>query len=411
MNFEGDFCRLHFRVKSLTEIGQVVAISGNNFALGNYKKDKVVQLVTTPESYPIWYTASPIVIPRGEIVHYRYCLVESGAVKAFEKLENSREFIADELDTVIEGEFTLLNLEGYGMDSEMELFAQMKKLTSQDNEVGIDVMDWSQNSTTMKESSLYLVCYHLPVTVTRTNRPIDPFEVSWNDSIIARGDTSIASAMRTVWVGTLSVSLNALAAHEKTYLLALLQKMDCIPVVLDDEVAAAAYYGFCKNIMWPIFHNVDQLDHIHAAWNLQDAYRGSKLANLPPAGSGTTLSGCLSSGYMSSLAGHGNNSGLRSRSGSIIGSSNGGENNRVLEWNNLEENFHVAYEAVNQIFARTLLDIVHDNDVVWVHDYHLMILPKLLRDSLSSSNEPHHHCHHQSSSTTESATNANVRFQ
>jgi trehalose-6-phosphate synthase len=29
-----------------------------------------------------------------------------------------------------------------------------------------------------------------------------------------------------------------------------------------------AYYGYCKKILWPLFHNVDQLDQIHAAWNL-----------------------------------------------------------------------------------------------------------------------------------------------
>lgn len=62
-----------------------------------------------------------------------------------------------------------------------------------------------------------------------------------------------------------------------------------------------------------------------------------------------------------------------------MASGGGGSDNRVLEWNNLEEEFHLAHEAVNLIFARTLLGLVHNQDVVWVHDYHLMGLPKLLR--------------------------------
>ena len=38
-----------------------------------------------------------------------------------------------------------------------------------------------------------------------------------------------------------------------------------------------------------------------------------------------------------------------------------------------------AYKRVNQIFCQTILDIVHPDDIIWVHDYHLMLLPNLLR--------------------------------
>ncbi|KAJ1440890.1 hypothetical protein B484DRAFT_391004 [Ochromonadaceae sp. CCMP2298] len=59
-----------------------------------------------------------------------------------------------------------------------------------------------------------------------------------------------------------------------------------------------------------------------------------------------------------------------------------GAENRTLEWNNLEEEYHLAYAAVNKIFARTLLGLLDNRDVVWVHDYHLMSLPKLLREAV-----------------------------
>ena len=82
----------------------------------------------------------------------------------------------------------------------------------------------------------------------------------------------------------------------KEYLTEKLQAMNCIPVFLDDAIGIflllsssqssicmhssciiiinitiivdLAYYGYCKKILWPLFHNVDQLDQIHAAWNL-----------------------------------------------------------------------------------------------------------------------------------------------
>lgn len=363
----GEFCRVHFRVKCSTDVGQVVAVSGNCYALGNSKKERVVQLVTTPESHPIWYTSAPLVIPRGEVINYRYCLVEGGTVKSFEKVENPREVLLDKVDLLIEDEFSIVKLESFGKDSEMELFEQMRKLTRKYSDA--EKMVWL--NAAQRESRLFLVCYHLPVIVKRTDNEVEPFEVTWNDSIIARSQSSsIADSMKCFWVGTLSISLNALTEAERTILLAKLHSMDIIPVIIDDEIAAAAYYGFCKQIMWPVFHNVDQLDQIHAAWNLQDDFRtsrGFQQSSLP----GGSRAGS-SAGLMGLAAGN-----ARSRSNSVAGA--GSSDNRVLEWNNLEEEFHLAHEAVNLIFARTLLGLVHNQDVVWVHDYHLMGLPKLLR--------------------------------
>ncbi|MCD6362578.1 MAG: bifunctional alpha,alpha-trehalose-phosphate synthase (UDP-forming)/trehalose-phosphatase [Synergistetes bacterium] len=37
------------------------------------------------------------------------------------------------------------------------------------------------------------------------------------------------------------------------------------------------------------------------------------------------------------------------------------------------------YERVNSEFCKELLKILKDNDIVWIHDYHLMLLPKMLR--------------------------------
>ncbi len=39
-----------------------------------------------------------------------------------------------------------------------------------------------------------------------------------------------------------------------------------------------------------------------------------------------------------------------------------------------------AYKKANRQFYETLLNVVKPNDTVWVHDYHLMLLPKMLRD-------------------------------
>jgi len=44
-----------------------------------------------------------------------------------------------------------------------------------------------------------------------------------------------------------------------------------------------------------------------------------------------------------------------------------------------QNNLWETYRHVNQIFCQTILDIVQPGDTIWVHDYHLMLLPNLLR--------------------------------
>lgn len=45
-----------------------------------------------------------------------------------------------------------------------------------------------------------------------------------------------------------------------------------------------------------------------------------------------------------------------------------------------------AYKKVNQAFCETVLKIAEETDTIWVHDYHLLLLPKLLRDRLPEAN-------------------------
>jgi len=44
-----------------------------------------------------------------------------------------------------------------------------------------------------------------------------------------------------------------------------------------------------------------------------------------------------------------------------------------------EERWWQSYQKVNRIFADAVLDLVQGDDTVWVHDYHLMLLPSYLR--------------------------------
>ena len=43
-----------------------------------------------------------------------------------------------------------------------------------------------------------------------------------------------------------------------------------------------------------------------------------------------------------------------------------------------------AYTRVNEAFADAVIKIVKDDDIIWIHDYHLMLLPSLIRRKLEN---------------------------
>ncbi|HYK87842.1 MAG TPA: bifunctional alpha,alpha-trehalose-phosphate synthase (UDP-forming)/trehalose-phosphatase [Acidobacteriota bacterium] len=47
-----------------------------------------------------------------------------------------------------------------------------------------------------------------------------------------------------------------------------------------------------------------------------------------------------------------------------------------------EEDFWQNYRRVNELFSEALCKLVRPDDVIWVQDYHLMLLPRLLREKI-----------------------------
>ena len=50
-----------------------------------------------------------------------------------------------------------------------------------------------------------------------------------------------------------------------------------------------------------------------------------------------------------------------------------------LEFN---EHFWDCYKLANQQFCNVVSELLTNNDTVWIHDYHLMLLPEMLRSSI-----------------------------
>lgn len=49
----------------------------------------------------------------------------------------------------------------------------------------------------------------------------------------------------------------------------------------------------------------------------------------------------------------------------------------------VDQDYWKSYVRVNESFRKAVLEIIRPGDVVWIHDYHLLLLPKLLKESLA----------------------------
>ena len=320
--------------------------------------------MTSPEDYPIWRTSKPLVVPRGIPQAYKYAIFEGGHFKRWESLDIPRvicieEFHAELNDVLDEaqaeeeeipgegaveggkGEDGLAPLAGPGQQAKREAINRIRRTLSQtvelnEESVSMDARKLLESSTKkyapLPGAHLYLVCFHLPVTLVKNER--GRWTAEWNESLIAKTDNSISSDMVTFWVGT--VSTTGLSKEDEEEVRELLKPMRCHPIFMEDELIEGHYHGYCKKVMWPLFHNVEMLDSCGAHWNYQKEGGGEE----------------------------------------------GGEDLDVEKiWDcGGKEGWWGTYKKVNEIFRDVVVEVckLQEGDVLWVHDYHLMLLPSLI---------------------------------
>lgn len=52
----------------------------------------------------------------------------------------------------------------------------------------------------------------------------------------------------------------------------------------------------------------------------------------------------------------------------------------------IDEHYWDAYKKANQKFAEQILELANEDDTVWIHDYHLFLLPQMLREKMPNLN-------------------------
>eukprot|EP01138_Halocafeteria_seosinensis_P014969 gb/GECG01015281.1/.p1 GENE.gb/GECG01015281.1/~~gb/GECG01015281.1/.p1 ORF type:complete len:1335 (+),score=160.38 gb/GECG01015281.1/:1-4005(+) len=373
-----------------------IALAGNHPALGMWQADKSVPLLEDSHDQTRYKTAVAVDIPMGTEVHYKYMITNNnGQFVQWEPLEGSRVLTVSDYNVTVfdafgrkessyqsmEGETGACFSSSYAVPSETteasfapagaetvnsdgrygENLGQNRE--QQSNRSGLRStlaatdrtapgsstarsVSWGSTHQQTRDNNprlnslessfpkrfdevgiedgdgVVIAQYHLPVLLSR--RADGSWHVSWDDEhLLSRKRHTIPQQtnVRIQWVGVPNVYV---PEKEQEAVISALAPFRCIPVFLGEKLSQEFYEGFCKDTLWPVFHNVvDVYGEYPTRW-----------------------------------------------------------------WNRTKQGGRwKAYTDVNRIFAEKVVEAYNEGDLVWIHDYHLLLLPSfLVRRHLRSAN-------------------------
>eukprot|EP00632_Arachnochrysis_sp_CCMP2950_P013738 CAMPEP_0185698610 /NCGR_PEP_ID=MMETSP1164-20130828/6425_1 /TAXON_ID=1104430 /ORGANISM="Chrysoreinhardia sp, Strain CCMP2950" /LENGTH=1015 /DNA_ID=CAMNT_0028365531 /DNA_START=79 /DNA_END=3126 /DNA_ORIENTATION=- len=305
------YAKVHFYVVAPTRAGQVVHVTARS-CCPRTSSPEALPLVTDPRKWPLWKTKTPMFVPRQMLHTYQYSIVESGTLAAVEPSE-TRSMFPTLPKLLVRDVFGLTN--EFRTNRPCESYPQSS-----------EALPHFGHCELQSRPCIFIVCFHLPVVLTQDKENQD-WHATWSESLIARTEGSVADDFFTHWIGTVSTATNdgrLITNSDHASISNALLPMNCTPLFLSQAATSGAYLGYCKQILWPSFHNVDILDLTCACWN-------------PDYGDPTYV------------------------------------------WDqSATQHWWDAYVSLNRKFCNAIADRVHAGDVVWVHDYHLMLLPNML---------------------------------
>ncbi|GMI04506.1 hypothetical protein TrVE_jg11779 [Triparma verrucosa] len=152
----------------------------------------------------------------------------------------------------------------------------------------------------------------------------------------------------------------------------LLAKFNCVPVWVDVEVFGEAYNGFCKGILWPVFHNVSSVYNyggVDADAGLDSSLHGAEsahsMANSANSRNSTKVDSDDSMGNPSSEG-----SDNIFDSDHVMGPAHGDGGKQAQLWS--------AYTRVNKAFSDVIVQHFNEGDLIWIHGFQLLVLPSML---------------------------------
>ena len=184
---------------------------------------------------------------------------------------------------------------------------------------------------------IFIVCYHLPVIVSK-DPETGEWMACWAESILAKtANSEFVSSYDPHWVGTCTTSSPIENEEDRQALRTLLASMDCTVLFFDESIRDAHYKGFCKQVLWMAFHHVDLLDARDPAFGMDFSATSTE----------------------------------KYTDGTLLDLKSPWDQRLIAKW-------WEAFSLVNRTFAVEVTKMVKPDDIVWVHDYHLSLLPRMM---------------------------------
>jgi len=215
--------------------------------------------------------------------------------------------------------------------------------------------------TARKKQRIFFVCFHLPVIVRKDLRT-SKWSAIWAESLLAPAvGSSIVRSYEAYWVGTVTgANCPIVTQDDRDAVRVILNKMNCSPLFLDEDTHEKHYMGMCKQVLWPAFHNIDLLDLSASGWIPPEKDNSQTHNSAPKTEERTNIFNF--SGKMFKKA---------TKSEGVRQTNSDWDQSRLDAW-------WEAYCQVNEAFAAILSSKLQSGDIMWVHDYHLALLPKLV---------------------------------
>ena len=121
-------------------------------------------------------------------------------------------------------------------------------------------------------------------------------------------------------------------------------------------ISSYRYNGFCKGVLWPILHNVTSVYTRHG-----------ETASAPASAAGSSGD---DDGQQQARAVSPDSFSEYTMDDVSPGAIHGDAGREAALWS--------AYTAVNREFANTIIQCFNEGDLIWIHGFHLLILPSFL---------------------------------
>jgi len=194
-----------------------------------------------------------------------------------------------------------------------------------------------------------------------------------NKAAGGEGDGATATATAT---GTTAASSEeyGVPINERYLVEEALRPFHCVPVWVDPLLFGEMYNGFCKGILWPLLHNVTSVYASHKD-DIEDddeeEKEGDTVRAIAAAGTATTAQ----KGQEEEAEDEAQQFSELCRDDVEQGPIHGGRGNEKELWS--------AYNQVNRKFSEVVVQCFNEGDLIWIHGFHLMILPSYLTRRIS----------------------------